>query len=68
MMDRREQASSLCASPSSLAQDVVTVFQFHHYTVEHDITDMEQYLLDLAKEGKTLLCIITIITNEFKAL
>uniref|UniRef100_A0A8C1HIB7 Rho family-interacting cell polarization regulator 2 n=1 Tax=Cyprinus carpio carpio TaxID=630221 RepID=A0A8C1HIB7_CYPCA len=50
MMDRREQASSLCASPSSLAQDVVTVFQFHHYTVEHDITDMEQYLLDLAKE------------------
>uniref|UniRef100_A0A8C1YF17 Rho family-interacting cell polarization regulator 2 n=1 Tax=Cyprinus carpio TaxID=7962 RepID=A0A8C1YF17_CYPCA len=55
MMDRREQASSLCASPSSLAQDVVTVFQFHHYTVEHDITDMEQYLLDLAKEGKTLL-------------
>uniref|UniRef100_A0A8C1KVV3 Rho family-interacting cell polarization regulator 2 n=1 Tax=Cyprinus carpio TaxID=7962 RepID=A0A8C1KVV3_CYPCA len=55
MMDRREQASSLCPSPSSLAQDVVTVFQFHHYTVEHDITDMEQYLLDLAKEGKTLL-------------
>uniref|UniRef100_A0A8C1KRL4 Rho family-interacting cell polarization regulator 2 n=1 Tax=Cyprinus carpio TaxID=7962 RepID=A0A8C1KRL4_CYPCA len=50
MMDRREQASSLCPSPSSLAQDVVTVFQFHHYTVEHDITDMEQYLLDLAKE------------------
>ncbi|XP_042632781.1 rho family-interacting cell polarization regulator 2-like isoform X2 [Cyprinus carpio] len=55
MMDRREQASSLCASPSSLAQDVVTVFQFHHYTIEHDITDMEQYLLDLAKEGKTIL-------------
>ncbi|XP_059365784.1 rho family-interacting cell polarization regulator 2 isoform X2 [Carassius carassius] len=50
MMDRSELASSLCPSPSSLAQDVVTVFQFHHYTVEHDITDMEQHLLDLAKE------------------
>ncbi|XP_016093887.1 protein FAM65B-like isoform X2 [Sinocyclocheilus grahami] len=50
MMDRSELASSWCPSQSSLAQDVITVFQFYHYTVEHDITDMERHLLDLAKE------------------
>ncbi|XP_048057277.1 rho family-interacting cell polarization regulator 2 isoform X3 [Megalobrama amblycephala] len=50
MVDRNELASSSCPSPSSLAQDVLTVFQFHHYSVEHDVTDMERHLLDLAKE------------------
>ncbi|XP_073678515.1 rho family-interacting cell polarization regulator 2 [Garra rufa] len=50
MMDKSELASTLCPSLSPLAQDVLTVFQFHHYTVEHDVTDMEQHLLDLAKE------------------
>ncbi|XP_051948892.1 rho family-interacting cell polarization regulator 2-like isoform X2 [Xyrauchen texanus] len=50
MVDRRELASSPCPSTSSLAQDVLSVFQFHRYTVEHNITDMEQHLLDLAKE------------------
>lgn len=52
MVDRSELASSSCPSPCSLAQDVLTVFQFHHYSVEHDVTDMEQHLLDLAKESK----------------
>lgn len=55
MVDRSELASSSCPSPSSLAQDVLTVFQFHHYSVEHDVTDMERHLLDLAKEGKNIL-------------
>ncbi|XP_057210950.1 rho family-interacting cell polarization regulator 2 isoform X2 [Triplophysa rosa] len=50
MADRSELASSSCPSPSSLAHDVITVFQFHSYAVEHNITDMEQHLLDLAKE------------------
>lgn len=50
MVDRSELASSSCPSPSPLAHDVITVFQFHSYTVEHNITDMEQHLLDLAKE------------------
>ncbi|XP_051519850.1 rho family-interacting cell polarization regulator 2-like isoform X2 [Myxocyprinus asiaticus] len=50
MVDRSDLASSPCPSPSSLSQDVLTVFQFHSYTVEHNITDMEQHLLDLAKE------------------
>lgn len=52
MVDRSELASSSCPSPSSLAHDVITVFQFHNYAVEHNITDMEQHLLDLAKESK----------------
>uniref|UniRef100_A0A671PFZ8 Rho family-interacting cell polarization regulator 2 n=1 Tax=Sinocyclocheilus anshuiensis TaxID=1608454 RepID=A0A671PFZ8_9TELE len=50
MMDRSELASSLCPSLSPLAQDILTVFQFHRYTLEHDVTDMERHLLDLAKE------------------
>ncbi|XP_051728659.1 rho family-interacting cell polarization regulator 2 isoform X2 [Ctenopharyngodon idella] len=50
MVDRSDLASSSCPSPSSLAQDVLTVFQFHHYSVEHDVMDMERHLLDLAKE------------------
>lgn len=54
MMDSSELASSLCPSLSPLAQDILTVFQFHRYAVEHDVTDMERHLLDLAKEGKTL--------------
>uniref|UniRef100_A0A671PH07 Rho family-interacting cell polarization regulator 2 n=1 Tax=Sinocyclocheilus anshuiensis TaxID=1608454 RepID=A0A671PH07_9TELE len=54
MMDRSELASSLCPSLSPLAQDILTVFQFHRYTLEHDVTDMERHLLDLAKEGKTV--------------
>ncbi len=53
MIDRSELTSSSCPSLSPLAQDVLTVFQFHRYTVEHDVTDMERHLLDLAKEGKT---------------
>lgn len=50
MVDRSELASSSCPSPCSLAQDVLTVFQFHCYSVEHNVTDMERHLLDLAKE------------------
>ncbi|XP_056335616.1 rho family-interacting cell polarization regulator 2 isoform X2 [Danio aesculapii] len=46
MMDRSE----LPSSSSSSAQDVITVFQYHRYIVEHSVTDMEQHLLDLAKE------------------
>ncbi|TRY84382.1 hypothetical protein DNTS_025468 [Danionella cerebrum] len=38
------------SSSSSVAQEVITVFQFHQYTVEHNVTDMERHLLDLARE------------------
>jgi len=68
MVDRSELASSSCPSPSSMAQDVLTVFQFHRYSVEHDVTDMERHLLDLAKEGKTFLLNNSNLLNSFNRL
>uniref|UniRef100_A0A8B9JMW5 Rho family-interacting cell polarization regulator 2 n=1 Tax=Astyanax mexicanus TaxID=7994 RepID=A0A8B9JMW5_ASTMX len=53
MVDRSDLASCPCPSPSSLAQDVLTVFQFHSYATQHNVTDMEQHLLNLAREGMT---------------
>uniref|UniRef100_A0A8C1RG96 Rho family-interacting cell polarization regulator 2 n=1 Tax=Cyprinus carpio TaxID=7962 RepID=A0A8C1RG96_CYPCA len=56
-------ASSLRPSLSPLAQDILTVFQFHRYAVEHDVTDMERHLLDLLyillAQYKTLFCVQT---------
>ncbi|XP_076864757.1 rho family-interacting cell polarization regulator 2 isoform X2 [Brachyhypopomus gauderio] len=51
MVDRSELASSPGPSPSSLAQDVLTVFQFHGYASAHGVTDMEQHLLEVAREA-----------------
>uniref|UniRef100_W5KV16 Rho family-interacting cell polarization regulator 2 n=1 Tax=Astyanax mexicanus TaxID=7994 RepID=W5KV16_ASTMX len=51
MVDRSDLASCPCPSPSSLAQDVLTVFQFHSYATQHNVTDMEQHLLNLAREA-----------------
>ncbi|XP_066531420.1 rho family-interacting cell polarization regulator 2 isoform X2 [Hoplias malabaricus] len=50
MVDRSDLASSPCPSASSLAQDVLTVFQFHSYASHHNIVDMEQHLLEVARE------------------
>ncbi|XP_046690374.1 rho family-interacting cell polarization regulator 2 isoform X2 [Silurus meridionalis] len=47
MIDRNELASS----PSFLSQDVLTVFQFYSYATKHNVTDMEQHLLELAREA-----------------
>uniref|UniRef100_A0AAY4CES1 Rho family-interacting cell polarization regulator 2 n=1 Tax=Denticeps clupeoides TaxID=299321 RepID=A0AAY4CES1_9TELE len=52
MVDRSELASSPCPSPAALAQDVLTVFQFHSYAAEHRVTDMEDHLLQAAAEGE----------------
>ncbi|XP_054620359.1 rho family-interacting cell polarization regulator 2 isoform X4 [Dunckerocampus dactyliophorus] len=35
---------------AALCQDVITVFQFHSYVVEHQVGDMETHLLHLAGE------------------
>ncbi|XP_036422226.1 rho family-interacting cell polarization regulator 2 isoform X2 [Colossoma macropomum] len=51
MVDRSDLASSTCPSLSSLAQDVLTVFQFHSYATQHNVTDMEQHLLEVAREA-----------------
>uniref|UniRef100_A0A4W4G348 Rho family-interacting cell polarization regulator 2 n=1 Tax=Electrophorus electricus TaxID=8005 RepID=A0A4W4G348_ELEEL len=53
MVDRSELASSPCPSPSSFAQDVLTVFQFHSYATAHNVTNMEQHLLEVTREGTT---------------
>ncbi|XP_064835721.1 rho family-interacting cell polarization regulator 2-like isoform X2 [Oncorhynchus masou masou] len=37
--------------PSSLSQDMVTVFQFHSYVSEHSVEDMEEHLLQVAREA-----------------
>uniref|UniRef100_A0A8C7WXK5 Rho family-interacting cell polarization regulator 2 n=1 Tax=Oryzias sinensis TaxID=183150 RepID=A0A8C7WXK5_9TELE len=34
-----------------LSQDVLTVFQFHSYILQHEVLDMETHLLHLAREG-----------------
>ncbi|KAF4073826.1 hypothetical protein AMELA_G00247710 [Ameiurus melas] len=47
MMDRNELAST----PSFLSQDVLTVFQFYSYATKHNVTDMEQHLLEAAREA-----------------
>nr|XP_057902300.1 rho family-interacting cell polarization regulator 2 isoform X2 [Doryrhamphus excisus] len=49
MADRSDPAGS--DSPAAaLCQDVITIFQFHRYVVEHEVGDMETHLLHLAGE------------------
>uniref|UniRef100_A0A8D3A668 Rho family-interacting cell polarization regulator 2 n=1 Tax=Scophthalmus maximus TaxID=52904 RepID=A0A8D3A668_SCOMX len=35
---------------AALSQDVLTVFQFHNYILQHEVQDMETHLLHLARE------------------
>nr|XP_029518699.1 rho family-interacting cell polarization regulator 2-like isoform X2 [Oncorhynchus nerka] len=62
MVDRSDLASSpTCHPPSARSQDVVppsarsqdmvTVFQFHSYVSEHSVEDMEEHLLQVAREA-----------------
>ncbi|XP_056154504.1 rho family-interacting cell polarization regulator 2 [Lampris incognitus] len=54
MVDRSDLVSAACPpSPlaSAFSQDVLTVFQFHSYVLQHGIQDMETHLLHLAREG-----------------
>ncbi|XP_038827857.1 rho family-interacting cell polarization regulator 2-like [Salvelinus namaycush] len=62
MVDRSDLASSpTChphsalsqdvVPPSALSQDMVTVFQFHSYVSEHSVEDMEEHLLQVAREA-----------------
>ncbi len=46
MVDRSDLAAAV------LSQDVLTVFQFHSYILEHEVQDMETHLLHLAREGE----------------
>lgn len=38
--------------PAALSQDVLTVFQFYAYIIQHEVQDMETHLLHLAREGE----------------
>ncbi|XP_062302124.1 rho family-interacting cell polarization regulator 2 isoform X1 [Osmerus eperlanus] len=52
MVDRSELAPAGPPGPpaSALAQDVLTVFQFHGYVCDHAVTSMEEHLLQVAQE------------------
>uniref|UniRef100_A0A673AP34 Rho family-interacting cell polarization regulator 2 n=1 Tax=Sphaeramia orbicularis TaxID=375764 RepID=A0A673AP34_9TELE len=52
MVDRTDLVA-LCSPPvAALSHDVLTVFQFHSYVVQHEVQDMQTHLLDLAREGE----------------
>ncbi|KAM9839090.1 rho family-interacting cell polarization regulator 2 [Aulostomus maculatus] len=50
MVDRSDLAASHDPPASALSQDVLTVFQFHSYILQHEVEDMETHLLHLARE------------------
>ncbi|TNN61465.1 Protein FAM65B [Liparis tanakae] len=51
MVDRSDLVESHSPTAAELSQDVLTVFQFHSYIVQHEVLDMETHLLHLAREG-----------------
>ncbi|XP_075962158.1 rho family-interacting cell polarization regulator 2 isoform X3 [Anarhichas minor] len=50
MVDRSYLVAALSPTAAELSQDVLTVFQFHSYILQHDVLDMETHLLHLARE------------------
>ncbi|XP_032436740.1 rho family-interacting cell polarization regulator 2 isoform X2 [Xiphophorus hellerii] len=50
MVDRSDLAAALGPPAAVLSRDVLTVFQFHNYILQHDVQDMETHLLHLARE------------------
>ncbi|KAL3043825.1 hypothetical protein OYC64_003641 [Pagothenia borchgrevinki] len=50
MVDRSDLVSAHCPLAAELSQDVLTVFQFHGYILQHELQDMETHLLHLARE------------------
>ncbi|XP_031710227.1 rho family-interacting cell polarization regulator 2 isoform X3 [Anarrhichthys ocellatus] len=50
MVDRSYLVAALSPTAAELSQDVLTVFQFHSYILQHEVLDMETHLLYLARE------------------
>ncbi|XP_062291900.1 rho family-interacting cell polarization regulator 2 isoform X2 [Scomber scombrus] len=50
MMDRSDLVASHSSPASALSQDVLTVFQFYGYILQHEVLDMETHLLHLGRE------------------
>ncbi|XP_042371533.1 rho family-interacting cell polarization regulator 2-like, partial [Plectropomus leopardus] len=50
MVDRSDLVAAHNPPAAELSQDVLTVFQFHSYILQHEVQDMETHLLHLARE------------------
>ncbi|XP_044191704.1 rho family-interacting cell polarization regulator 2 isoform X2 [Thunnus albacares] len=50
MVDRSDLVASHNPLASALSQDVLTVFQFYGYILQHEVQDMETHLLHLDRE------------------
>ncbi|XP_054462179.1 rho family-interacting cell polarization regulator 2 isoform X2 [Anoplopoma fimbria] len=50
MVDRSDLQAAHSPTATELSQDVLTVFQFHSYILQHEVLDMETHLLHLARE------------------
>ncbi|XP_032392289.1 rho family-interacting cell polarization regulator 2 isoform X3 [Etheostoma spectabile] len=50
MVDRSDLVAANNPSAAELSHDVLTVFQFHSYILQHEVHDMETHLLHLARE------------------
>lgn len=51
MVDRSDLMAAQSPPAAALSQDVLTVFQFYSYILQHEVQDMETHLLHLAREG-----------------
>uniref|UniRef100_A0A3B4FXT9 Rho family-interacting cell polarization regulator 2 n=1 Tax=Pundamilia nyererei TaxID=303518 RepID=A0A3B4FXT9_9CICH len=51
MVDRSDLLAAQSPPAAALSQDVLTVFQFYSYILQHEVQDMETHLLHLAREG-----------------
>ncbi|KAK5615809.1 Rho -interacting cell polarization regulator 2, partial [Crenichthys baileyi] len=50
MVDRNDLAAAQAPPAAALSRDVLTVFQFQSYILQHDVQDMEIHLLHLVRE------------------
>ncbi|KAF3707435.1 Rho family-interacting cell polarization regulator 2 [Channa argus] len=50
MVDRSDLVVPRSPPSSALSHDVLTVFQFHSYILQHEVQDMETHLLQVARE------------------
>lgn len=50
MVDRSDLLVAQSPPAAALSQDVLTVFQFYSYILQHEVQDMETHLLHLARE------------------
>lgn len=52
MVDKSDLVASHSSPASALSEDVLTVFQFYSYILQHEVQNMETHLLHLGREGE----------------